>query len=306
MTLHIERRAFLALGVGALAWACARGGDDDGAQDTAQPTGPAGVVNVLAGAPVMAIGDTRQPIVILRGQRPIAPDDLKVELAGPGVEPFEVTATKHEIVRGLGGEEIEEGHTHAPGTEVEEIFVIRHDFDREGAWDVSVSFDGGRGAAAFQVVKNVPSPKVGEKAIASDSPTTDDPKGVDPICTRDPVCSMHDVTVADALARNRPLVITFATPRFCTSRACGPVVDIVEAEKERVGDEASFVHVEVWKDDSDSVGQTPAPTFGEWKFDGEPWTYFIGADGTVKDRWLGPVGADELTKAVDALIAGKL
>jgi hypothetical protein len=306
MTPHIDRRRFLtrslALGVGALAWACAR--DSDEAQPTARATGADGAINVLAGAPVMAIGDTRQPIVILRGQRPITPSGLVVKLAGPGVEPFEVEATKHEIVRGLGGEEIEEDHTHAPGTEVEEIFVVRHDFDREGTWDVSVSFDDGRGTAAFQVVEKVPSPMVGEEAIASDSPTTDDAKGVDPICTRDPACSLHDRTIAEALAMSKPIVVTFATPRFCTSRACGPVVDFIEAEKDRVGDAASFIHIEVWKDDGDAVGKTPAATFGEWKFDGEPWTYFIGADGTVKDRWLGPVAADELTAAVDALIDG--
>lgn len=294
----IDRRAFLGLSVGALAWACARGSDDDDAQPTS-----AGPISVLAGAPVVAFGDTRQPFVILRGQRPISPADLEVRLSGPGIEPFEVQASHHEITRGLGGDD---GHDHAPGTEVEDIFVVRHDFDRAGTWDLDVTFDGGRGTAAFQVVEDVESPTVGGEAIASESATTDDARGVDPICTRDPVCSLHDRTIASALEMRKPIVVTFATPRFCTSRACGPVVDLVEAEKERIGDDASFVHVEIWKDDDQAVGRVPAPTFAEWRFDGEPWTYFIGADGTVKDRWLGPVGADELTRAVDALVAGEL
>lgn len=304
MSSTLDRRAFLGLGLGAVAWACTRGGDEDGAQPSVSPgaTGATGAISVIAGAGVMALGDTRMPLVILRGQRPIAPNDLEVRLVPPGGEPFEVAAAHEEITRGLGGEEHSDDHTHAPGTEVEDIFVVRHDFDRAGAWQALVSFRDGRGAGAFQIAEDANSPSVGDDAIASKSPTTSEARGVDPICTRDPVCSLHDMTIADALERSNPVVITFATPRFCSSRACGPVVDLVEFEKRRVGDDASFLHVEVWKDDDEAVNAVPAPTFAEWKFEGEPWTYFIGADGKVKDRWLGPVGAKELTKAVDGLL----
>jgi hypothetical protein len=305
----MNRRAFLmrgaGLGLGAVAWACARGGDGngDGANRTAAPASSgASALNVIAGAGAMAIGDTRLPIVVLRGQRPFAPKDLNVRLVPPGGEPFEVEAQHEEIVRGLGGVEHSDDHTHAPGTEVEDIFVVRHDFDRAGAWETLVDADGERGGAAFQVVADDPSPKVGDKAIASKSPTTDDPRGVDPICTRDPVCTMHDMTIAEALDASKPLVLIVATPRFCTSRACGPIVDLVEYEKGRIGDAASFIHVEVWKDDDEAVGSKPSPTFAEWKFGGEPWLYFIDAKGEVKDRWLGPAGAEELTRAVDNLI----
>lgn len=309
MTPRMDRRAFLrlglGLGVGAVAWACARPEDEPTPAGTGgEATGAAAAISVIAGAGIMARGDTRLPIVILRGQRPIAPDDLEIRLVPPGGEPFEVQAAHEQITRGLGGADHDDDHTHSPGTEVEDIFVVRHDFDRAGAWEVNVSFDGGRGSGAFQIVESSSAPAVGEDAIASKSPTTDDARGVDPICTRDPVCSLHDATIAEMLERGKPVVITFATPRFCTSRACGPIVDLVEQEKGRLGDKASFLHIEVWKDDEDAVNSKPSPTFSEWKFDGEPWTYFIDADGKVKDRWLGPVGADELSKAVDALISG--
>ena len=39
-------------------------------------------------------------------------------------------------------------------------------------------------------------------AIAT--PTADDALGVDPICTNDPVCSLHDITVGDALDAGGP------------------------------------------------------------------------------------------------------
>jgi hypothetical protein len=309
MVSKIERRAFLrgglALGVGAVAWACSRGTGDDGTQATPSPSGTnatAGGIQVLAGARMLSIGDTRQSFVILEDNKPFKPDSMKVFLSGAGLDAFEVEASHQQITRGLGGDDGHD-HTHAPGTEVEDIFVVRHDFDREGVWDIEVEIDGETYSAPFQIVEDTPWPSVGDEAIASESATTDDAQDVDPICTRDPVCSMHEMSIADALDDGKPLIISFATPRFCTSRACGPVVDLIETEKERVGDACNFVHVEVWANDEDAVGKEPAAAFTEWKLDTEPWTYFIGADGKVKERWLGPVGADELTKAVDALLA---
>ena len=311
----LDRRAFLALGVGALAWACARGGNE--AEPEASPTEPtdeagppapsgAGAVSIIATAPQgLALGDTRQGFAILRGQKPIAPKDVKVRLSGAGGEPFEVEVDKQEVLLGPGGDDGHD-HEHPPGTEVTNIFTFRHDFDRPGVWEMAVTFDGGSGSAAFQIAESSPSPVIGDKATPTKSPTTDDPEGVDPICTRDPVCSMHDVTIEDALAADKPAVFVFATPRFCTSRTCGPVVDFVEQAKEEYGDRASFVHIEVWKNDKDAIGKPggEAPAFAEWKLQTEPWIYFVDAAGVVKERWMGAVGSAELTKAVDALIEG--
>jgi hypothetical protein len=109
------------------------------------------------------------------------------------------------------------------------------------------------------------------------------------------------------LDSGKPAVVVFATPRFCTSRTCGPIVDFVQRQKDRVGDDASFVHVEVWRNDDDAVNKPPkgwVPAFAEWELLTEPWIYFIDADGVVKDRWLGAAGEKELGKAVDALIEG--
>jgi hypothetical protein len=60
----------------------------------------------------------------------------------------------------------------------------------------------------------------------------------------------------------------------------------------------------VWKDD-ESVGKPGAevPAFAEWKLGTEPWIYFIGADGKVRDRWLGAAGTDEIRKAVESLVS---
>jgi hypothetical protein len=226
-----------------------------------------------------------------------------VRLASPGAEPFDVEVEKQEVLLGPGGDDGHD-HEHPEGTEVTHIYTLRHDFDRPGVWEMAVSFDGGRGNAAFQIAESSPSPAVGDEALPTKSPTTEDARGVDPICTRDPLCSMHDMTIADALEAQKPAVLVFATPRFCTSRTCGPVVDFIEQAKGRFGNEASFVHVELWKDDKDAVGKPggESPAFAEWKFQTEPWVYFVDEKGIVRDRWMGAVGADEVMTAVDALL----
>jgi len=70
-----------------------------------------------------------------------------------------------------------------------------------------------------------------------------------------------------------------------------------------VGDKANFIHVEVFK--NTKVALTPngdSPTFAQWKLATEPWTYFVGSNGVIKDRWLGAMGSDELGRAIDALV----
>src|SRR5207247_3495035 len=116
-----------------------------------------------------------------------------------------------------------------------------------GGWAIDVTTGGRTAQAGCQVAPDAPEPTVGSRAIPSQSPTTADHRGVDPICTRTPPCSMHEISIADALQTGKPTVISFATPRFCQSRMCGPVVDVIEDVSKDFKDQASFIHVEVFK-----------------------------------------------------------
>lgn len=296
----IDRRGFLALGLGALAWACSRGVDSDDTADQLGPEAPdpSQAISVVATSLIVARGDSRQGFAVFRGQRPFVPDGVKAKIVTPDDEKIDVSTDRHRISRGIGGR--------SEPTDVTDIFVVRHEFDEPGIWGVEVSFDGGRGEASFQVLEDSenPSPRVGQEATAVESPTTEDARGVSPICTRDPACSMHEMTVEEAVTSGKPSVLVFATPQFCTSRTCGPVVDVVEEQAERFGDDVAFVHIEIWRNDEEAVNKPPegwAPAFAAWKFQTEPWVIFVDADGTIKDRWLGTFGSGELREAVEAL-----
>src|SRR5439155_26503498 len=195
----------------------------------------------LTAAPQFAVGDTRIAFALFQGenQDPVAPSDVTARVGPVNGKPVAVPVDRQRIERGSGGNQ-------TAGTEVFEVYVVHHDFTA-GYWIVDAKTGGTRAQAAFQVLPSVPEPKVGDHAIASESPTTADHRGVDPICTRTPACSMHEISIADALQAGKPAIISFATPRFCQSRMCGPVVDVIEDVSKDFKDKASFIHVEVFK-----------------------------------------------------------
>ena len=178
------------------------------------------------------------------------------------------------------------------------VYATHATFDRAGFWEVEVAaaVDGGevrRARAAFQVLDRHKVPAPGDLAPASDNPTLASgdvpPAAIDSRATEGsiPDPELHQVSIANALAARRPVVIVFSTPEFCTSRMCGPVTDMVQQLADQFADSATFVHVEIWRDfDSQQVN----PVATEWLArDGgdlrEPWIFLVGADGRVAARW---------------------
>ena len=76
------------------------------------------------------------------------------------------------------------------------------------------------------------------------------------IDTRVPPSSMHEADFADVLGK-KPVVLLFATPALCQSRVCGPVVDVAEQVKASTGDDAEFIHMEIYNDNEIDRGFRP-------------------------------------------------
>jgi hypothetical protein len=171
-------------------------------------------------------------------------------------------------------------------------------FDHAGTWQATVRADvQGDGAAeataAFPVLARPSLPAPGQKALETQNLTIGDkdepPSAIDsraidgaPIPDR----NLHRWTIADAIAQGRPALVAFATPVYCMSEFCGPVVEGLEELSKRYADRAVFIHVEIWHDNAKGeINQAAA----DWLFRNgdlrEPWLYLIGADGTILDRW---------------------
>jgi hypothetical protein len=144
-------------------------------------------------------------------------------------------------------------------------------------------------------------PGVGARAYPSQTPTIASTGGqLARLTTRvPPDRALVRYSVADSLAAHVPSVVTFATPRFCTSRTCGPVVDVVESVRRRFSRSGiRFIHVEIYKDNDPRKGENR--WVREWHLPSEPWTFLVGADGRIKAKFEGSVSVRELTQAVRA------
>jgi hypothetical protein len=207
--------------------------------------------------------------------------------------PFLETEAKLERIGLPGGDEADATH----------IYVATLRLQRPGTYWLLAEPEGG--ATKVQALGNVvvtgedAPPDVGDPAISSDTPTITSTGGdFSALTTRTPPDeSLLRHSIAESLAAKVPFLVTFATPKFCSSRVCGPVVDVVEEVSRRFEDEdVRFIHVEVYEDND------PAKSFNrwmqEWKLPTEPWTFLVGADGRIKARYEGTVSVHELEAAV--------
>jgi hypothetical protein len=142
-------------------------------------------------------------------------------------------------------------------------------------------------------------PGPGDPAPPSETPTLASAGGdLSKLTTRTPPdTSLLRHSVAGSLRAKTPFVVTFSTPKFCTSRTCGPAVDVLEETASRFeGKGVRFIHVEVYEDNDPARGTNR--WVREWGLPTEPWTFLVGADGRVKRRFEGAFSVRELEQAV--------
>ncbi len=194
-----------------------------------------------------------------------------------------------------------ESTTHTDGTPLPYL-LVHHRFAAPGVAMLRATFKGATGEAALQVVDpatlRVPFP--GKPLISAPSPTAAATLGVDPICTADPVCPLHEVSLDAALAEKRPLAVLFSTPARCQSRFCGPVLDTLVEQHSAFGDKVRFLHVEIYKA---RTGSELAPTVSAYGLEQEPILFLAGADGVVRERLDNAYDRVELKAALARLVS---
>jgi hypothetical protein len=186
------------------------------------------------------------------------------------------------------------------------IYVTNVDFPSDGEWRIAalIERDGETEAALLSsaVVGEYSSiPRVGEKAPMIHTPTAEDAgSDLSQITTRVPPDTQNRVDYADVLGKE-PIILLFATPQFCQSRVCGPVVDIAEQVKQLYGDRAAFIHMEIYENNEPPKTR---PQVRAFHLPTEPWLFAINRQGTVRAALEGAFGVDELTRVVKEVTAG--
>jgi hypothetical protein len=253
-------------------------------------------VAVVAGDSDFAPGDVRFSFLVIKHDaKPVERARARVWLArSQSARPFERASARLETIGPPGA-----GETASGG--VGRIYVVHLRVKRPGLYWLVAEPVG----AKIQAIGNLDvkarsdSLAVGAKAPASDTPTLASAHGaVSTLTTRvPPDRALLRYSIADSLAAHRPFVVTFATPRFCTSRTCGPVVDVVDYVRRQLGpSRLRFIHVEVYTRNRPALGYNR--WMRQWGLQSEPWTFLVGADGVIKAKFEGSVSADELETAI--------
>lgn len=222
------------------------------------------------GAPVVGEGSSVNVRVLFNG-------DVVDEVAVPS------RIVNHDHPGGEG----EIPHEHA---DILRYFPLRTTLPDPGIYDLEVEIDGQLIVLPVQAFapNEVKVVTAGQKFPALVTPTLLVPGPMDSICTLfDGPCPFHEHTVADVLADGDPLAFLVATPAFCATSYCGPVVEtLIEAS-------ASFpsvrpIHLEVYENTDDADGNInnlrAASQLAEIGLDFEPSLFLVGRDGIVADR----------------------
>ncbi|MXY20209.1 MAG: hypothetical protein F4Y49_02610 [Dehalococcoidia bacterium] len=189
--------------------------------------------------------------------------------------------------------------------------VYRASLNFEGAGDwglgVAATLPDGSGlnvGARITVKQTSSTPAIGSPAPQSESKTASDaPQLTDITTDPKPDPDLYQISIADAIDRSEPLLVTFATPAYCRTATCGPQMSIVKALKDKYVARMNFIHVEIYDNPAEirekgiSVART-APTLTEWGLPSEPWTFVIDDAGIVRAKYEGFVDSDELEIAI--------
>ncbi|HET6997799.1 MAG TPA: hypothetical protein VFI03_04350 [Solirubrobacterales bacterium] len=186
------------------------------------------------------------------------------------------------------------------------VYTTELDFPSNGEWRIAalIKQDGEvKGTLLSSAVvgqfDSIPEP--GQKAPKIHTPTAEDAAGdLSKITTRIPPDTQNQVDYADVLGKE-PIVLLFATPQFCESRVCGPVVDVAEQVKQEYGDEAAFIHMEIWNDNDPA--KDVRPQVRAFNLPTEPWLFTINRQGRVSSVIQGAFGLEALTAAVKKAVA---
>jgi hypothetical protein len=286
---HLSRRAFLAGSAGAAFLLACGGNGDDAADDSTDTTAAAGLSLVkffgddfvVAGKPqrvTFGLGDAEGVVL---GEVP-ATLDLTLLFNGETIGPPVPVASRNEGIP-------------------RPYYPLEFNVADPGVYTAATTVDGEPIEASFQVLDagEVRLPQVGDPLPAFDIPTVDDHRGVDPICTRDPECPLHDLTLAQALAEGRPIAFSVSTPEFCQVAICGPVLDVL-LEQQPAFPHVRMLHAEVY---TDRTTETLAPVIDTFGLTFEPTLFLAGADGTIAARLDNIYDTSELVERLQSLPA---
>lgn len=289
--------------VALLAVGCGSGSTDEKAEDTpAAPPGgslealwraPGADVAVVPGTSDFAPGKNRISFLVVDGETLVERPTATVYVATAlRQKPYEKVVARLEPIGVPGGATADAAN----------IYVATVTVRAPGkVWFMAEPVGGKKVQALGTMVvgKRSAAPAVGDPAISTDTPTLRSTGGdLKALSTaRKPDRALYETSVAEALAARKAFVVSFATPQFCQTRTCAPVVDVVSAVRRQPSSKGVvFIHVEVYEDNDPAKGVNR--WLDAWRLPTEPFTFVVDRRGRVSAKLEGAFSARELEAAV--------
>lgn len=288
----VSRRTFLLGGASAIALAACGGNDhsesaSDQTVSTDTTTGGLAIAKVFS--PTQPVGvPVRLPLALADAEGALldgVPTSIEVRYGvdgGPMGQPVDVRRHAQGIPR--------------------PYFPLVATFGTPGTWRISVDANGAQADTTVTAVApdQLPAvPGVGDKLIAMRTPTRSDHRGVDPICTRDPICPFHSTSLDQAMASGKAIAFIISTPAFCQTAICGPVLDLLVDRAKDLAATVEFVHAEVY---TDSTAKTTTEAVQTYGLTYEPALFLALPDGTIQSTLSYTFDATELDAELSRLV----
>jgi hypothetical protein len=185
------------------------------------------------------------------------------------------------------------------------VYSTQLDFPSNGEWRIAAVVKEGEKLTATLLPSAMVGefkriPEIGDRPPRIHTPTPDEVGGdLSKITTRIPPDTQNRVDFADALGKE-PIFLLFATPQFCQSRVCGPVVDVAEQLKQQYEGKAAFIHMEIYNEND--PGKGTRPQVKAFHLPSEPWLFAIDRNGVIRAAVEGAFGVPLMTKTVKEVV----
>jgi hypothetical protein len=288
----LSRRTFLVGGASAVALAAC--GGDDRSESASDQT--ASTDTTAGGLAVAKVFSPTQPVGV--------PVRLPLALADAEGALLDGVPTSIKVRYGVDGGELGppvDLRRHTQGIP-RPYFPLVATFTSPGTWHISVEANGAQADTSVMAVppEQLPAvPGVGDKLISMKTPTRADHRGVDPICTRDPACPFHTMSLDEAMTSGKAVAFMISTPAFCQTAICGPVLDLLVDRQKDLASTVAFVHAEVY---TDSTAKTTTEAVQTYGLTYEPALFLALPDGTIQGTLAYTFDATELDGELSRLV----
>ncbi|MFQ5934130.1 MAG: TlpA family protein disulfide reductase [Dehalococcoidia bacterium] len=196
-------------------------------------------------------------------------------------------------------------------------YVTELSFDRPGAWELEVTVQTFDETVTthipLDVKETATTPALGSTPPLVTNKTLEDVDSLSEMTAWPrPDPDLYQLTIPEALASGKPLLVVFSSPGFCTSPTCGPQADTVRELKDLYEEQANFIHVEVYDNPIDIQQDLTQgryhPAVEAWglpEIEGylnESWVFIIDKSGHIVAKYEGYASLQELEEGLKKVL----